>query len=648
MKKAFLPVLLLAALSAGAQQHPCATHRQTIDLQQSAKTTSATPEEDDYDVKSVKLDLHLTPLSTAMRGTATTTALVTATSMPVYAFELDVAHTIDSVFINGIAGGTVQTTGQRIRKVTLPTALPAGQLFTARVHYHGQPTAGTGFFAGGLNRFTLPTGTNILYTLADTKYASEWWPAKQSVWDKIDSSALHVTVPAGYVAACNGTLEATVPLAGGFTRYEWKHRFPAKYYLLSAAIAPYTERSYTMQFADGDTMRIRNFVYDTAGIDASTKNGLDSVGWCLNVFSEMFGKYPFAAEKYGNCLAPLGGGMEHQTMTTLGYNIGYSVVMHELGHQWWGDAVSQSDWRHIWLSEGWATYCEMLYREASQGAIAARNWRTGKWNSATSGLTGSVIVAAADTANESAIFSSRLVYDKGAAMAHMLRFRAPSDSAFFRACRRYQQAHKYGSATTPDLQAAFETEYGFSLQTFFDQWVYGEGYPNYKVKWYYQGNTAWVQLTQTATAPAVTPFFATPVEVQFNTAGGPVVKRVDHTQPVQTFSFQIADAVTSVTLDPEVHILKRIKLPVENDAALGVASTAVPLFTVYPNPARDSWNVDGVAAGLPVTLFNVTGAQIWRGISTGGIVTVPAAHLPAGNYLLHVNGRFAGMLAKTQ
>ena len=546
------------------------------------------------------------------------------------------------------AGSSIQTTGKNIRKVTLPAPLAAGQLFTARVHYHGQPAAGTGFFDGGLNRFTLPTGTNILYTLADTKYASEWWPAKQSVYDKIDSSQMHVTVPAGYVAACNGTLEATVPLAGGFTRYEWKHRFPAKFYLISAAIAPYTERSYTMQFADGDTMRIRNFVYDTAGLDASTRNGLDSLGWCINLFSGYFGKYPFATEKYGNCLAPLGGGMEHQTMTTLGYNTGYSVVMHELGHQWWGDAVSQQNWRHIWLSEGWATYCEMLYREVSQGAIAARNWRTTTWNAATAGATGSVIVAATDTANENAIFSNRLVYNKGASMAHMLRFRAPSDSAFFRACRRYQQTYKYGSATTPDLQAAFETEYGFPLTDFFQQWVYGQGYPSYKVKWYYQNGTAWVQLTQTTSAPSSVPFFATPIEVQFNTTNGPVLKRVDHTQPVQTFSFPIADPVTGVTLDPSVHILKRILFPIENDAALHIAPLAPPLFSVYPNPARDSWNVDGVAAGLPVTLFSTTGAQIWRGTAAGGTVTVPAANLPAGNYLLHVNGRFAGLLAKFQ
>ncbi len=644
MKTAFISALLLAALTAGAQ-NPCATRRQATDLNQLAKTTSATPEEDHYDVKYVKLDLHLTPLSTAMSGTATTTAVVTAAAMPVYAFELNNALTIDSLFINGVAA-TAQTTSPHIRKVTLPAALSAGQLFTARVHYHGQPPNGTGFFSGGLNQFSLPSGTKIIYTLGDTKYASEWWPAKQSVYDKIDSSAMHVTVPAGYVAGCNGTLEATVPLAGGQTRYEWKHRFPAKYYLLSAAVAPYTERSYTMQFADGDTMRIRNFVYDTAGINASTRNGLDSVGWCINLFSQLFGKYPFAAEKYGNCLVPLAGGMEHQTMTSLGYNVGYSVVMHELGHQWWGDAVSQSDWRHIWLSEGWATYCEMLYREASQGATAARAWRNTTWNGAVAGNTGAVIVAAADTTNENAIFSDRLVYKKGAAIAHMLRFRAPSDSAFFRACRQYQQAHKFGAATTPDLQAAFETEYGFSLQTFFDQWVYGEGYPSYKVKWYYKDGTAWVRLEQTTSAPASVPFFATPIEMELQTAAGPVMQRVEHTQAQQTFSFPVSAAVTGVALDPNLHILKRNAFAPENDATLGVAPTTAPLFAIYPNPTRDSWTVTGVPAGFTLTLFNAAGAQIWRGTAAGGPVTVPATELPAGNYLLHVNGRFASLLAK--
>ncbi len=604
-------------------------------FQKAQKAALATVEEEWYDVKHVALDLRLTHLSTAISGNATTRALVTAATLPTYAFTLDTTLTIDSVWVNG-QNLPVATSGRNIRKITLPTPLSQGDTLTAQVFYHGQPPSGSGFFTKGLNHFSLPSGTNVTYTLADMYYAAEWWPCKMDIRDKIDSTDFHITVPTGAVAGSNGVLKAVVPVSSTETRYEWSHRAPIKYYLISAAVAPYTERSYSMQFADGDTMRIQNFVYDTAGINAESRNALDSVGYALNLFSGLFGKYPFYKEKYGNCLVPLGGGMEHQTMTSLGYNVGRIVTMHELGHQWWGDCVSQQAWRDIWLSEGFASFCELIFLEHANGPAAAVAERAIKTASVTSARGGSVLVS--DTNNAYSVFDSRLVYDKGAMVANMLRYVAPTDSLFFAACRQYQQTYKFQNAATEDLKAVFESVYNQPLDSFFRQWVVGEGYPTYSASWAYDAGTAFVELRQTTSRPASVAFFEIPVEVEFYTPNGPQVRRVTPAQAVQLFSFPMTDSVTGIRLDPAEQLIKRRGI-VSRNQALSVAGAAdFSPISVYPNPANDTWQVSGLPLQKAWQLTDISGKIMAQGKSDTATLLVPARALPAGVYLFRVEG----------
>jgi aminopeptidase N len=551
--------------------------------------------------------------------------------MPVYAFELDTALTIDSFKLNGQTLPVV-TTGA-VRKVSLSTPLAQGAYFIARTFYHGQPPNGSGFFTRGLNNYSLPTGTKLTFTLSDMYLAQDWWPCKQDIRDKVDSSDIWLTVPTGTVGTSNGVLKAVTPVAGG-NRYEWKHRFPAKYYLITAAVAPYTERSYTMQFQNGDTMRIQNFVYDTAGINVSTRRGLDSVGYCINLFSKMFGRYPFSTEKYGNSLVPLGGGMEHQTMTSLGYNVGLSTVMHELGHQWWGDCVSQRTWRDIWLSEGFATYCEQLFAEYTYGQAAAKAIRTPNFNAVVGGTTGTVYVN--DTTDANKVFDYRLTYQKGAAVAHMLRFIAPSDSAYFLACRAYQQQYRYSNATTADLKAVFEGVYGQPLDTFFNQWIYGQGYPIYNVKWNYRGGTAYVQLTQTVSANASVSTFSTPLELQLKSAAGGTVIRIYNNSPVQFITVPMADSMTGVTVDPYDNILNRAGAASTYDATLGIADPGTKGMNLkaYPNPTQSGWTIEGLTAGTPLTLIDASGRTVWTETAGGTTASIPGRLLAAGTYLL--------------
>lgn len=601
-----------------------------------AKTTIATIEENDYDVKHLKFNLALTNTSTYVSGDVTTTAQVTATTMPVYAFELDAAITIDSFKLNGVLMPV--TSAGAVRKVTLSSALAQNTVFTAQVFYHGAATAGNGqFFSAGLHPVTA-NGFKLMYSISDDLFADDWWPCKQSLQDKIDSVDMWVTVDDTLKVGSNGLLKNTVALTGNKVRYEWKTKHPIEYYLISVAVAPYNEYSYYMHYTDGsnDSMLIQNYVYNTPGhFTPTAKAALDSTGLIVDYFSNIFGRYAFDDEKYGHSMSPLGGGMEHQTMTTMGTGAytDVTLIAHELGHQWWGNNVSFASWRDVWLSEGITSYCEQLFVEKFRGAAAQKAYRTMVMNQAKAG-TGSVYVD--DTTQVWRIFDGTLTYKKGASVTHMLRYLAPQDSLFFKGMRTYRQQFYNGTATTKDLKLAMESVYGTSLDTFFNQWIYGEGYPSYNAKWAQQGNTLVIQLKQTTTKASSVPCFHMPIEIKLITNNGDKIIKLYNNANTQTFVTTCADEVSNIQIDPDDHILNAGGLVQKDNAVLKVAGITLNEFTVQPNPASDNWLVKGIPAGALCILTDMAGKVLWQQTAEGDIV-VPAKDLAPGSYTLSVS-----------
>lgn len=601
-----------------------------------AKTTIATIEENDYDVKHLKFNLALTNTSTYVSGDVMTTAQVTATTMPVYAFELDAAITIDSFKLNGVLMPV--TSAGAVRKVTLSSALAQNTVFTAQVFYHGAATAGNGqFFSAGLHPVTA-NGFKLMYSISDDLFADDWWPCKQSLQDKIDSVDMWVTVDDTLKVGSNGLLKNTVALTGNKVRYEWKTKHPIEYYLISVAIAPYNEYSYYMHYTDGsnDSMLIQNYVYNTPGhFTPTAKAALDSTGLIVDHFSNIFGRYAFDDEKYGHSMSPLGGGMEHQTMTTMGTGAytDVTLIAHELGHQWWGNNVSFASWRDVWLSEGITSYCEQLFVEKFRGAAAQKAYRTMVMNQAKAG-TGSVYVD--DTTQVWRIFDGTLTYKKGASVTHMLRYLAPQDSLFFKGMRTYRQQFYNGTATTKDLKLAMESVYGASLDTFFNQWIYGEGYPSYNAKWAQQGNTLVIQLKQTTTKASSVPCFHMPIEIKLITNNGDKIIKLYNNANTQTFVTTCTDEVSNIQIDPDDHILNAGGLVQKDNAVLKVAGITLNEFTVQPNPASDNWLVKGIPAGAQCILTDMAGKVLWQQTAEGDIV-VPAKDLVPGSYTLSVS-----------
>ena len=509
------------------------------------RTISTARSESHYDIKHLTFNLNVSDTTVYIKGNVSTTAMVTVGSMKAYVFELNSAMTIDSAKINGrplkvITDGVVRT-------IKLPKALQRGKFFTAQIFYHGMPPQGSGFF-NGVTKDTSVHGTPMMYTISDPWAAADWWPVKQDVDDKADSVDMFITVPAGQADGSNGLLVNIDTSVPGYKTYHWQTHYPIAYYLVSMAVSKYAEEKYYHHFAgSNDSMLIQNFFMDTATFYTLHKATFDSIGMIIDLYSGLYGRYPFSKEKYGVCFTTLDGGMEHQTMTTIGStNIG--VIAHELAHQWFGDNVSYATWRDVWLSEGFATYSEQLFCEKFSGPSATTALRKSYLRTVLHDSCGEVCET--DTTNGWALFAFSRVYAKGGGVVTMLRYMAPDDSLFFVGLRAFQKKYALGNARTSDLKEIMEKTYGMQLDTFFNEWIYGSGYPIYKVSWNQVGDEVYVKVVQTQSCPAITNHFSTYLELKLRSDAGDSVVRVYNSMDTQLFTFKWLHPMEGIVLNP--------------------------------------------------------------------------------------------------
>lgn len=595
-----------------------------------AKTTTADAAEDDYDIKHLNFHLNVTDTSIYMEGDVRTTAVVTAASMSEYVFELGSTLTIDSAFVDGTML-PVTGTGP-VRRIALPAAMTTGTSFTARICYHGSAPVGSGFF-NGVTHSISSGGTHMVYTVSDPWVALNWWPCKQSVLDKVDSVDMFVKVPTGVVDGSNGVLvhvdNTTWP---GYDEYHWKTHYPIDYYLISIAVAKYSVYENYWHFTDvpTDSVLVQNFFMDTASFNPAYKANFDSLGQIIDFFSHTYGRYPFWHEKYGVCYTTLSGGMEHQTMTTIGVT-NTTTIAHELAHQWFGDHVTYKIWGDMWLSEGFATFSEQLFLDHFWGAAPARSLRQSYLTMALSKPCGKTFVD--DTTTSDSLFTTNQ-YQRAATIINTLRYMAPEDSLFFKILRTYQNTYGFGNAGTSEFKAIAESIYGFSLDTFFNQWIYGRGYPVYKCTWNQVGSTVWVKLMQSQSCPSATAHFSTPVEVHLRAGTIDTFIKVYNSTDTQEFSFEWPLTVTNVYLNTNIWTLMKMNGAITKDTHLGVGTIEKHGYRVHPNPSGSYWEVDELPKATALSLLDMTGRVLWKGNSTQGGTKVPGSGLAPGNYML--------------
>ena len=607
---------------------------------------------DRYDVKFYQLDLTLDNTSRRIAGSALMRVQVGAQALDSLAFELYQAPpgspagaatlVIDSVVANGRRSPGVLRLGQAAT-AALAQPAPAGTLLAARIYYHGTaPNGNTNAIGNAFNTATsyrrdgVNYPYNVTWSLSEPFSAHEWFPCKQVLTDKADSSAVFITTTLPNKVGSNGVLRRTVALPGNQVRYEWHQNHPIDYYLISVAVAPYVEYVSYANPAGGPRVPIVNYVYNQESL-VHYQADIDRTTGFIENYSNLFGTYYFADEKYGHAMAPIGGGMEHQTMTTLD-SFGFTLVAHELFHQWFGDNVTCASWEDIWLNEGFASYGEYMSLQALGPPGSARTWMDDAQGRAQAARTGTVRVP--DTTSVGRIFSYALSYKKGAAVIHMLRDLCHDDARFYRVLRTYQSRFSGRTARTADLQRLFEAELGQSLDYFFQQWYRGEGFPTFGVRWNQVGQSLFLQVAETASVPASTPFFQAEVEYQLTFQDGSTrLVRLSQTQANQGFSVPVSGTVTAIAVDPGGW-LPDLPGPVQRDNALVLATRASrgPALALYPNPCRNELLVSNLTTAATAEVYDAVGQLVLRQDLRPAQPAVRTQALAPGLYLLRLRG----------
>lgn len=531
-----------------------------------------------YDVRYLKLDIAVEANNRFIQGTALTRA-VAVQALDSFIIEFKNNMTLDSVFINGVK----KTFTRENDHILIPQspAITAGNTVEALFYYRG--TAGTaGIFAGTVGS----TGLAYTASLSESYQAREWFPAKQVLKDKIDSADIWVTTSATNRVGSNGLLQEVVDMPNSKKQYRWKTRYPMAYYLVSIAVGNYMEYlNYAKPAAIApDSILVQHYISDNNTFFLANKTNLDKTPAFIEKMSELFGIYPFHEEKYGHSQANIGGGMEHQTMSTMS-SFGTSLIAHELGHQWFGDNVTCATWNHIWINEGFASYSEYLMNEilpalfSSTAAANMQNVHTDVLASSS----GSVFVPDVSLYDENRIFSSRFSYNKGSAIIHTLRFEMQDDNKFFQTLRTFQQQFADSVATADDFKAVAEAVCGRSFTDFFNQWYYGQGYPTFNVDYSKQGDSIALRVNQTVSAPAITPLFKGLYEIRISSPQGDTLVKINMTANEQVFKFKSPRTPTGVVVDPNNWVLNKVGSITTATPDIDVSNDVV----VFPNPSKD-------------------------------------------------------------
>lgn len=615
-----LSLALFSFIIINAQSNYCAQHKaQYFNKKMSgAQSTSAIPLENKYDLKFYHLNVNVERNTSFISGNVLSRALVVVPSLDSFAFVLHQNHTIDSVYINGVKQSFVRR--DSLVNASVGTPIPQNQLFDAVVYYQGtSPTGNAAAIGDGYSTGTSGSwGNQVSWSLSESLCAYHWFPCKQDLRDKIDSSWVYATTDSANMVGSNGILKNVVTI-GDKKRYEWKSTHPIDYYLISVATAKY--RAYNLyakpQYLLNDSIFIQNFIYDNAINNpawATQKTALDKIVPTIELESKLYGMYPFYNEKYGHSMAPFGGGMEHQTMTSLGF-FDFEIDAHELGHQWWGDNVTCAAWKDIFMNEGWASYTEYLCDEYLP--TISGNTATAKMlsvhNSVMSQTGGSCYFTNADTMNANIIFSSRLTYDKGSAVIHSLRYEINNDSVFFPAIRAFQNTYKGSTASVIDFRDFMATYSGINFTQFFNQWYYGQGYPTFNVSWNQASNVFSLKSTQNQSFPSSVPLFMTHVDYRITRTAMPdTIVRLFHGQTIEYYSFALTGTVTGIGVDPNNWILNKVGTNT-HDITLGAEELNIdsPQVFVGPNPTSDALNIYLYNNDkATVEVFDITGKTI--------------------------------------
>ncbi|MFI7639975.1 M1 family metallopeptidase [Nonomuraea sp. NPDC049400] len=410
-----------------------------------------------YDAGHYDLTLDYDPSSNRLAGVARISARAT---QALSRFDLDLVSTLSvrSVTVDGRAA----TFSQSGSELVITAALSPGRDFSVEVRYDGRPAHVVD--PDGSRDGWIRTSDGV-FNANEPQGAMTWYPGNHHMTDKA-TYRFTVTVPSTRVAVANGDLVAKES-RGERTTYVWDSREPMASYLATVSIGKF-------QLSDTRVGRYRVITAVDPKLADGAQGFAERHAPVLDYFSSLFGPYPFSSTGGIADHAPeVGYALETQSRPVYPRVPSESLLAHELAHQWFGDSVTPTRWRDIWLNEGFATYAQWLWADKQGTRTVQSSFDTAYARAADDDFWQT---PPADPGGPANLFHDP-VYDRGAMTLHVLR-RTVGDDAFFTILRTWASDHKYGNADTAAFIALSERVSGKQLDALFDAWLFKPGKPS--------------------------------------------------------------------------------------------------------------------------------------------------------------------------
>ena len=438
---------------------------------------------------------------------------------------------VSGVQVEGVTGSYVFDSD--ILEIPLTTPMDANESRRIVVQYQVE---------GGDHFKFVPKPPKVpLFAFNSMVEASRWFPCLHDPKDKA-LYTFEIRTATSLISACNGILESDTDHGDGTHTMTWVEYDPMSTYLATVNVSEYVTFGHTW-------ISIPVIYYVRAESLADAQTDFQNDDAILDFYDEAFGPYPF--DKMGLAQVRLAGAMENQDMISYGLISGdlanEDTFAHEISHMYWGNSVTLTGCRDVWLNEGFASYCEALWEEHFYGET--------QYDAVMDDFRSRYF--AEDAVNRFSIYDpedvwSNTTYRKGAWVMHMLR-RIVGEEDFWAILPEYYDQYQYSHAETPDFIRVCENISGLDLDWFFDQWIYEAGYPEYRVHSRFRNNKIDIYIEQ---IQQNAPVFRMPavIRLEFPSAG-----TVDHSIVLESglefFSFDAQEAPVDIDLDPDDSIL---------------------------------------------------------------------------------------------
>ena len=503
------------------------------------------PRQPGIDAVNYVFRLRLSDASNEIAGESTATLRVTSPGVKEVFLDLTSAAGGKGMTVTAVTvGGSPAQFAHDANRLRIPLqALQPGTEVPVTVTYRGIP-------GGGLRIGANIHGERTVFSENWPDNARQWLPMIDHPYDKATGEFI-VTAPAHYQVVANGLLVEEVDLPAGERRTHWRQSVPIASWLYALGVARFAVRHYDV--VRGIPQQVWSFPQDRQkAVELFEFTGRRA----FEYFSDSIG--PYVYEKLAHVeAAGLGGGTEHASAIFYGEKgvaSGRGPVVHEVAHQWWGNAVTEKDWDDVWLSEGFATYFTHLYNEQFGGRDA---FVRGLKNDV-----GVILQAQLKAPDQPVIHRNiahmagvlnRFVYQKAGWVLHMLRGVIGTDT-FWAGIRDYYRRYRNLNASTDDLRQVMEQASGVELGWFFDQWLKRPGMPALDGTWRYDAAARQIAIELRQTQPGQP--YRLPLELGVARGdAAPAIHRIELADATGRFTIAADAEPTAVSIDPNTWVL---------------------------------------------------------------------------------------------